>query len=151
MRKFIFAALLILTTLPACAAEPERKQETVALGENRFLIFVAEPGGEQFITTIDLIAIEDGIPHFEPIFTQGYDVEEDEINTSEGVAFQAASYHFDTATRILDYTVIDSEKQVRYRYTFHFEDDRFLLNEVTMQKDSSEETTIPKVLYKAGK
>ena len=145
-------------TLPAQAAaltKVERKQETVELGNNRYIVFIGESNGTQFGYTADLIVTDKGVPHFEPIFTEEFDVDSRNINLSEGIAFQAESYHFDKITNMLDYTFTDSERHQRFQFKYHLDTDLFTLREVVMQKEETCEkppcaqTTTPQVIYKA--
>ena len=151
MRKFLLAALFLLAPLQAIAAEhpkSERKQETIELGNNRFLIFVGEPNNSQFAYTADLVVTQNGVPHFEPLFTEEYDPDTNSVNLSEGIAFQAETYHFDKNTYTLDFTMMDTNKHVRYQYKYLLAVDMFTLQQVVMQKG---EGSLPKTLYRAGK
>ena len=142
MRKIIATSLILgilLGALPAVAepTEPpkERHQETISVGDNRFLIFVGAPGESQDGYTVDLIKTENGVPHFDTLFIEDYDIDTRNVSISEGVAFQAISYHYDKATNMLDYTTIAPDIHVRYQYKYKFSGDRFLLQEVILQED----------------
>ena len=150
MRNMLLA-LFVLIALPALAqttAKPERKQETIELGNNRFLIFVGEPGATGFAYTADMVVTNNGVPHFEPLFMEEYDADTNQAHLSEGVAFQAGSYHFDKNAGMLEYTAFDAEKNARYQCKYHFAVDMFTLQEVAMQKDDGL-AGIPKIIYKA--
>ena len=158
MRK-IFAAILLPTiimfwvALPAYAAEPakpERTQQTVELGNNRFLIFVGEPNDDLYAYTADLIVLKNGIPHFEPLFMEEYDAESNAVNLSEGLVFQAKNYHYDKADSTLDITTEDAQKQNRFEYKYHLDTDIMKLKDVIMQNIGGQ-TSAPIILYRAEK
>ena len=75
--KSVLIVLLALTSLPVHAQEPRKsvnseditRQETVTLGDNRFIIFSGMANQKQYGYTADQVKIENGILHFDPPFT----------------------------------------------------------------------------------
>jgi hypothetical protein len=147
MRRITAATLAFATLLawPALAEpvknapakiKPEdiTRQETVALGDNRFLIFSGTAGQEKhYGYTVDLVKIEDGIPRFDPLFMEEYDLDRNAARLEYGVAFMALSYRFDRNDGTFDYTVVDAEDQSRYQYKYKLDVDIFKLQEVITQ------------------
>lgn len=152
MRKFLLAVVWLLVAFPAYAAQPERTQETVDLGNNRFLIFVGEPNETRYAYTADLVVLQNNIPHFEPLFAEEYDADNNTANLSEGLAFLAQNYHFDKNTSMLIYTYDDAKKHLRYVFKYLLVVDIFKLQEVVAQSVmNNNATSIPKVLFKTVK
>lgn len=152
----------ILISLPTHAAEvrkpvnaQELKQETVALGDNRFIIFSGTPDNNgQFGYTADLIKIEGGMPHYAPLFIEDYDVDSNTARLSYGVAFLCLSYHFDKPTNTFTYTGFDPDTNTRLQLTYKLDTDIFRLQEVESQKTplcAKEPCTPlpPKTIFKA--
>jgi hypothetical protein len=152
----LFIILCGLYAQPALAeamSYGERTQETIAAGNNRFLIFVGAPDGEQSGYTVDMIKIQDGMPFYIPLFMEEYDTDTHRINLGYGVAFQAAAYTYSKASGMLDFKTIEPEKGVRYDFRYKLIDDIFKLQQVTVQhaapcKGDACKTMLPKVLFK---
>lgn len=131
----------------------QRQQETVALGGNRFFIFSGMPN-EHYITgyTIDLIKVDNGVPHFDTLLAEDFDVATNMFSRSEGMAFFATSYHYDKASGQLDYTTYPHGSDTVYMYKYHFAGNTFKLDEVVSQKPCPKtpcKDNEPKVIYKA--
>lgn len=153
MRKIVATMLMLCVALPAYAAapaKPERIQETIDLGKNRFIIFMGEPNDDLYAYTADLIVMKGGVPHFAPLFMEDYDSESNSVTLSEGLVFQAKSYHYDKANATLDITTEDAQKQSRVVYKYHLDNDIMKLQTVIWQKVGGP-SAAPKVLYKAEK
>jgi hypothetical protein len=154
MRNALLVALTLLAAPAYAQTAPvqhdqvvqEQKQETVALGDNRFLIFSGSPGPIQYIYSVDIVKIDGGIPHFEPIFMEDYDIDTNSYRLSEGAAFPATSYHFDKATGSLSYTAKDTQSEAQFQYSYHLDTDIFKLQGVLVQETPA---TAPKSLFKA--
>ena len=104
------------------------------LGNNRFLIFsgtASERG--QYGYTVDLVKIEDGIPHFDPLFIEEYNSETNQVKLEYGVAFMCLSYHFDKTDNSMTYSFED-EAQNRLQLKYKLDVDIFKLDEVVSQK-----------------
>lgn len=161
MYRLLLATLLAFIALPAAADMASKKaamlkdwkQETVALGNNRFLIFSGTPGAYEYVYGIELFQIDGGIPHIEPLFMQEFNPDTREMDLSEaGVAISAGSYHFDKADNMLSYTSRNAEGSMRYRYKYKLIGDTFNLEEVIMQEhcaDASCKSSPPEVIFKA--
>jgi hypothetical protein len=138
----LIAALL---SCAAYASEPHKpanpqdmKQETVALGDNRFIIFNGSPNADsEYGYTADLIKIENGTPHFDPLFIEEYDADNNASHLTYGVAFMCSSYRFDKATSTFTYTAVDPENKARLQLTYKLDVDIFKLQEVVSQKTAS--------------
>ena len=147
----LLAILMLLITANAYAADypkVERKQETVELGNSRFLIIAGEKNYTQFAYTADLVVLEKGVPHFDPLFTEEYDVDTNTVHLSEGIAFQAESYHFDKGAKTFRYAVVDADKQARFQYKYRLDGDILKLSEVLMQNITDGQPGTPKTIYK---
>jgi hypothetical protein len=111
------------------------KQETVALGDNRFLIFSGTAaGGGQYGYTVDLVKIEDGIPHFDPLFIEDYNEDTNKAQLDYGVAFMALSYHFNKSDNTMSFTTEDEENHTRMQLNYKLDVDIFKLQKVVSQK-----------------
>ncbi len=137
---FLSAALL---ALPAHAATARKqmseqdilKQETVSLGNNRFLIYSGTAGEHgQYGYTVDLVKIEGGIPHFDPLFIEEYNPDINRSKLEYGVAFMCLSYHFDKADSSMTYTIEQEETHERLQLKYKLDVDIFKLQEVVSQK-----------------
>jgi len=146
MRKLTTLAALCIgafLALPALAEAPRKalntqdvtKQETVVLGNSRFLIFSGTLGDHgQYGYTVDLVKIENAIPHFDPLFMEEYNADTNTAKLEYGVAFMALSYHFDKADGTLTYTSLDPETNTRLQFKYTLDVDIFKLDEVVSQK-----------------
>lgn len=136
---FIATALLSCASLPAFATETVKpddvtRQETVSLGNNRFLIFSGTAAeNKEYGYTVDLVKIEGGVPRFDPLFIEEYDAQRNAPNLSYGVAFFALNYHFDKASNTLDYTMIDRDDGTRWQFKYKLDVDIFKLQKVITQ------------------
>jgi len=165
MHKFLLAAILALASLPAIAADDtsieqqkqeiikNSRQETIALGNNRFLLFSGSKSPFQYAYSIDLLRIEGGVPKLEPLFMEEYDIDSKKFTLSEGVGFPALSYHFDPASGRLDYNSRDVDATMRSAYKYKLVGDTFKLLEIAVQDtgdcaDASCKNTPPKILFK---
>src|SRR4051812_15720583 len=83
---FAFSAHAAEAPRKAIPQQELTKQETVALGDNRFLIFsgTASDHGE-YGYTIDLVKIEGGIPHFDPLFIEEYNPDTNRAKLEYGI------------------------------------------------------------------
>jgi len=133
---------LIFLAFPAHAEDARKapaqqdlmKQETVALGNNRFLIFSGTAGDKgQYGYTVDLVKIEGGIPHFDPLFIEEYNPETNKANLEYGVAFMCLGYRYDKADNSMTYTVED-ESKTRLQLKYKLDVDIFKLQEVDSQR-----------------
>lgn len=131
------------------------RQETIALGNNRFLIFSGTAGeNKSYGYTVDLVKIENGIPRFEPLFMEEYDAGRNAARLEYGVAFFAQSYHYDKNAGTLDYTFIDPDDKTRTQYKFKLDVDILKLQEVVTQDkpDCAQppcKPPLPKVVFNA--
>ena len=153
MRSVLVAilALLIASPVNAAPAKAERKQETVDIGNNHFLIFSGEPNGTQYAYTTDMVVIQNGIPHLDPLFTEEYDIDSNSVNIGEGVAFLAENYHFDKAAHTLNYTSYDADRHTRFQFLYLLATDMMTLQQVIMQKEENGKPGQPKTIFKAAK
>lgn len=162
MRNPVLLCIALMLAFPALAAEPVRKalpqqeltrQETVALGSNRFLIFSGTSNGRgEYGYSVDLVKIDDGVPHFDPLFIEEYVRETNSANLSYGVAFMALSYRFDKADNTMTYTFSDEDTQTRYQLKYWLDVDIFKLREVISQTMCPKEPcppSLPKTVFKA--
>ena len=155
----ILAALSL--TFPAQAAETRKamqqqdvvKQETIDLGNSRFLIFSGTANEHALYGyTVDLVKIENGIPHFDPLFIEDYNPETNQAVLGYGVAFMCLSYHFDKADNSMTYTVED-ENKTRLQLKYKLDVDIFKLEEVVSQTPCAKEPcapTPPQTIFKAA-
>jgi hypothetical protein len=157
MRKYLIAFFCIAcTTFPLTASAADdmaahkqeiiksNKQETVALGGNRFLIFSGSQGAYQYAYSLDLVKIDGGVPHFEPLFIEEYDPTTNSVALSDGVGFGAESYRFDTKTDTLSYTSRDVGDGPKLAFKYQLNGDTLTLQEVLTQ----EQNGMPETLYK---
>jgi|GEM_PF-4808340 len=129
-----FAAEDKATALEKIKAEDITRQETIALGNNRFLIFSGTAGEhKQYGYMVDLVKIENGTPRFDPLFMEEYVHELNASRLAYGVAFMAQNYRFDKSDNTLDFTVIDPEDHARYQYKYKLDLDILKLQEVITQ------------------
>ncbi len=146
--KLKLAALLTLLASPALAQDAgERTQETVPVGEGRFLIFVGAPDGAQSGYTADMIKVEDGTPYYIPLFMEEYDPETNTAKLAYGVAFEATSYHYDKDKKSLAIRNINGPN--RQDLTYALDNDILHLKTVTSQKSDCKKDCKPKQLFKA--
>lgn len=111
------------------------KQETVALGNNRFLIYSGTAGElGQYGYTVDLVKIEGGIPRFDPLFIEEFNPETNQAKLEYGVAFLCSSYHFDKIANVMTYTVDIPQPRERLQLRYRLDTDIFRLEEVLSQK-----------------
>ena len=167
MYKFLLAAILTLAAFPAIAADDDAsiqqqkqeilknsKQETIALGNNRFLLFSGTKSPFQYAYSIDLIKTEGGVPKMEPLFMEEYDIDSKKFTLSEGVGFAAQYYHFDVASGRLDYTARDIDEKTRFAYKYRLAGDTLKLLEIATQDtgdctDASCKNAPPEIIFKA--
>ncbi len=150
-QAFTLIAALTLA-LPASAdAEAQKeailkdfKQETVALGNNRFLIIDGGPATYEYVYGFDMIRLENGVPKREPLFMQAFDAETRTSGLSEGVAISALNYNFDKNDSTLTYTSRSADNTMRYRYRYTLDGDMFLLEEVIGQEQCEKPGCTPK-------
>ncbi|MDE3037550.1 MAG: hypothetical protein KGJ21_03720 [Pseudomonadota bacterium] len=120
----------------------DTRQETVALGGNRFLIFSGSKAAYQYVYSIDLVEITGGAPHYDPLFIQEYNPATGKISLSSGVAFEATSYHFDTVSKTLNYTSIDAGNGPRLAYSYQLSGDTLVLEQVLAQAQTKDNPPI---------
>lgn len=147
--KLLLAYLLLLAAPALAQTQPfgERTQETVPVGNGRFLIFVGAPDEKRTGYTVDLIQVSDGIPFYVPLFIEDFDAETGGVHLSYGVAFFAKSYTYDRATNHLTIkadSVTDSATHYEMRY--RLDGDIFHLQQATAISGNS---AVPKLLFKA--
>ncbi|NBO19047.1 MAG: hypothetical protein EBV03_07470 [Proteobacteria bacterium] len=148
-RSLLLLATLLLP-LPATAqtqAFGERTQETIPVGNNRFLIFVGAPDGEQTGYTVDLIQVQDGMPFYVPLFIEDFDPVKQAAKLSYGVAFFAKSYLYDRATNTMNIRATGSQTGSLIEMRYRLDGDIFHLLQVTSTTPPS---SVPQVLYKAS-
>ena len=169
MRNFLFIVLTccIGASAPSYAGEIPvdvqkeamlltKKQETIALGNNRFLIFSGSLNDDkQYGFTIDLVEIQNGTPRFDPLFMEDFDPETQKHTMSLGAAFFAQNYHYDKITNALNYTSVSSDNMSRLQYRYVLEGDTLTLNEVLSQKiipcqQEPCKKALPQAIFKAG-
>ena len=145
-----FCLLFALLTTPAFAAATDegRTQETVAVSEGRFLIFVGAPSEKQMGYTADLIKVENGIPTYLPLFIEEYDHDTNTTKLSYGVAFEAKSYHYNKAKHSLDINSLEPESEVQLNYHYTLDNDILHLQTVTTQDKNCKKPCKPTSLYK---
>lgn len=130
------------------------KQETVSLGNNRFLIYSGTAGERgQYGYSVDLVKIEGGIPRFDPLFIEEFNPDINQAKLEYGVAFLCSSYHFDKINNSMTYTVELEETHERLLLKYRLDVDIFKLEEVVSQKTGpcpKEPCTpsAPKTIYK---
>lgn len=147
----VIAALLLPAPAPAETTQiGERTQETIPVGDSRFLIFVGAPDGRQVGYTVDMIKIEEGIPFYVPLFMEEFDTETKTARLSYGVAFYAVSYHYDRAANLLNLKTVDDSTHTRYDYRYRLDNDIFHLQQVTRQDSTCEKNCKAKTVFKAG-
>jgi hypothetical protein len=162
--KCLIASCLIATlcAAPASAASVRKqmpqqdivRQETVPLGNNRFLIYSGTAGERgQYGYSVDLVKIEGGIPRFDPLFIEEYNPDLNSAKLEYGVAFLCSSYHFDKTNNSMTYTVEMQETSERLLLKYKLDVDIFKLEEVMSQKTGpcpKEPCTpsAPKTIYK---
>jgi hypothetical protein len=153
VRRVLLAILALCVATPVfaqTAPRAERRQETVELGNNRFLIFSGEPNGEQHAYTADLIVIQNNIPRMEPLFAEEYVFATNSANITEGIAFIASDFNFDKSTQTLTFNTHDADRHARFTYKYTLAVDMLTLREVWGQKDN-EPNAKPEIIYKASK
>ncbi|MBY0408352.1 MAG: hypothetical protein K2Q01_11735 [Rickettsiales bacterium] len=131
--------LFLSFSLPAHAETQsygERTQETVPVGDNKFLIFVGAPDASQSGYTADMIQIEEGIPFYVPLFMEEYDPESNTTQLGYGVAFQAISYDYNKMSKTLDIRTMDDERKKRYNLRYSLDTDILHLKKVTSEESS---------------
>jgi hypothetical protein len=117
------------------AQEDIMKQETVALGNNRFLIFSGTAGERgQYGYTVDLIKIDGGIPRFDPLFIEEYNPDLNRARLEYGVAFMCTSYHYDRPANLLNFTIDLEDTGERLLLKYRLDVDILRLVEVMSQK-----------------
>lgn len=139
-------AVLLLCASPA-HAEGERTQETVPVGEGRFLIFVGAPTEAQMGYTVDLIKVEDGVPYYIPLFIEDYDAETNTAKLGYGVAFEAADYRFSKTEQTLDIQTLRPETKSKLLLHYTLDDDILHLQSVMAQPASCKTDCKSKQLY----
>lgn len=151
MRALLLLFALIAT--PAVAETQsygERTQETIPVGDNRFLIFVGAPDGTQVGYTVDMLKIDDGIPYYIPLFMEEFNHDTKKPELSYGVAFQAATYHYDKEKQILDFRTLEPETKTRTDYKYKLDTDILHLKLVTTQSDTCSKNCHSKQLFRAA-
>ncbi len=140
-------------TQNAASSRELTKQETIALGANRFLIISGSAASNNaYGYTIDLIKLDNGIPHFDPLFMEEYAPETNTAHLEYGIAFMATSYNFDKAYETLTLTTDDFDTHTRYQLHYKLDVDIFKLLDVVSQAicDKTPCTpTTPKTVYTA--
>jgi len=154
MIRAFLTVLILFTIAPHSAwAEKqkygERTQETIDVGEGRFLIFVGAPTDGQVGYTVDLLKIEDGAPFYIPLFMEEYDPETNKAQLGYGVAFEAVSYRYNKAKKTLDIRTLNPETKTRLDLHYTLDEDILHLKTVTSQPQKcAGETCKPKQLFK---
>ena len=122
------------------------KLDTVPMGNNEFMMFNGTFAAYQYVYSIELIKIEGGTPHYEPLFMEEYDPKEKTVGLSDGTAFPAVSYHFDKASGVLDYTAKLEPEGAPLEYKYELKGDTFMLQEVLAPGENGGQ---PTVIFKA--
>ena len=161
MRMISLLILSLFIALPAQATETRKamaqqdviKQETIDLGNSRFLIFSGTANEHALYGyTVDLVKIENGIPHFDPLFIEDYNPETNQAVLGYGVAFMCLSYHFNKADNSMTYTMED-ENKTRLQLKYKLDVDIFKLEQVDSQTPCAKEPCAPmppKTIFKAA-
>ena len=117
---------------PAATKSDPNTQETITLGNNRFLIFsgtASDIPSHGYGYTIDLVKIDNGIPHFDPLFIEDFDLETKAPRLQYGVAFMATQYTFNKADNSMTYVTFDPETNAHLKLTYKLDVDIFKLQE----------------------
>ncbi len=144
------ALLLALFAFPAYAEDPaasERTQETIPVGDSRFLIFVGAPDDGQIGYTVDLIKVDDGTPYYIPLFMEEYNHDTNTAQLSYGVAFEAVSYHYNKTEHTLDIRSIAPETKTRLDLHYTLDDDILHLQSVMSQPETCKKDCKAKQIY----
>lgn len=141
---FFLSAFILLTPSNSTAQERElgqRTQETIPVGDNRFLIYVGAQNEDVIGYTVDMIKIDNGIPFYVPLFIEDYDIATNSVDLSYGVAFFAHNYIFERDTKIMTIKTFGKSKTL-YALRYRLDDDIFHLLSVTAIEQNGQSTMI---------
>ena len=120
----------------------DTRQQTAALGGDRFLMFSGSKAAYQYVYSIELISTAGGTPHYDPLFIEEYDPATGKVSLTNAVAFEAINYHFDIPSKTFHYTSIDAGDGPKLSYIYRFSGDTLKLEQVMAETKGNPPVTV---------